>query len=78
MLAQNVPAPLAGAQAVPAPPTNPQAQNIAALLGPADPKAQNDAPPPGPPNPQRRIGLRLGNLYLQKSAHQPANIPGQI
>ena len=76
--AQNVPAPPAGAQAVPAPPANPQAQNIAAPPGPADPEAQNDPPPPGPANPQRRIGLRLGNLYRQKNAHQPANIPGQI
>jgi len=76
--AQNVPAPPAGAQAVPAPPANPQAQNIAAPPGPADPEAQNDPPPPGPTNPQRRIRLRLGNLYGQKNAHQPANIPGQI
>jgi len=88
--AQNGPAPPAGAQAVPAPPANPQAQNIAAPPGPADPEAQNIAeppgpadpeaqnhpPPPGPANPQRRIGLRLGNLYRQKNAHQPANIPG--
>jgi len=76
--AQNVPAPPVGAQAVPAPPANPQAQNIAAPPGPADPEALNDPPPPGLANPQRRIGLRLGNLYRQKNAHQPANIPGQI
>jgi len=76
--AQNVPAPPAGAQAIPAPPANPQAQNMAASPGPADPEAQNDPPPPGPANPQRRIGLRLGNLYQQKKAHHPANIPGQI
>ena len=46
--------------------------------GPADPEAQNDSPPPGAANPQSRIGLRLRNLYWQKDAHQPANIPGQI
>ena len=72
---QNAPGP---AQNAPAPPANPQAQNIAAPPGPADPEVQNDPPPPGPANPQRRIGLRLGNLYRQKNAHQPANIPGQI
>ena len=66
------------AQNVPAPPVNPQAQNIAAPPGPADPEAQNDPPPPGPANPQPRIGLRLGNLYRQKNEHQPANIPGQL
>ena len=71
----NVPGP---AKNVPAPPVNPQALNIAAPPGPADPEAQNDPPPPRPANPQRRIGLRLGNLYRQKNAHQPANIPGQI
>jgi len=76
--AQNLPAPPVGAQGVPAPPANPQAQNIAAPPGPADPESQNDPPPPGPPNPQRRIGLRLGNLYRQKNAHQPVNIPWQI
>jgi len=77
-LAQNVPAPPPGAQAVPAPPANPQAPNIASPPGPADPEAQHDPPPPGLANPQRRIGLRLGNLYGQTNAHQPANIPGQI
>ena len=71
----NAPGP---AQTVPAPPANPQAQNLAAPTVLADPEAQNDLPPPGPPNRQRRIGLRLGNLYLQKNAHKPANIPGQI
>jgi len=76
--AQNVPAPPACAQAVPAPPANPQAPNIAAPPGPADPETQNDPPPPGPANPQSRIALRLGNLYQQKNAHQPGNIPGQI
>jgi len=76
--AQNIPAPPAGAQAGPAPLGNPQAQNNAAPPGPADPEAQNDPPPPGPANPQGRIGLRLGNVYRQKDAHQPANIPGQI
>jgi len=76
--AQNVPAAPAGAQAVPPPPANPQAQNIAAPLGSADPEPQNDPLPPGPANLQRRIGLRLGNLYWHKNAHQPANIPGQI
>ena len=73
-------------------PANPQVQNIAASPGPGDPEAQNDPPPPGPANPQdqntppppdpanpdRRIGLRLGNIYWQKNAHQLANIPGQI
>ena len=76
--AQAVPAPPMGAQAVPAPPANPQAQNIAAHAGPADPEAQSDPPPPGPANPQRRIGLLLGNLYGQKNADQPANIPELI
>jgi len=33
------------AQNVPAPPANPQAQNIAAPAGLADPEAQNDPPP---------------------------------
>jgi len=46
--AQNVLAPLAGAQDLPAPPANPQAQNIAGPPGPADPEAQND-PLPQPP-----------------------------
>jgi len=48
------------------------------LPGPADPEAQNDPPPPGRANPQGWIGLHLGNLYRQKNAHQPGNIPGQI
>ena len=61
--AQNVAAPPAGTQAVPAPAANPQAQSIAASPGLADPEAQNDPPPPGPANPQGRIGLRLRNLY---------------
>jgi len=74
---QNVPAPPAGAQAVPAPLASRHAQQIAAPRGPGDPEAQND-PPAGPANPQCRIGLRLGNLYPQKNAHQTANIPGQI
>jgi len=69
---------LGPAQNLPAPPANAQVQNIAAPPGPADPEAQNDPPPPGLGNPQRRIGLRLGNLYRQNNAHQPANIPGQI
>jgi len=85
----NAPGP---AQNVPAPPANPQVQNIAAPPGPAgleagneppppspaNPQDQNTPPPPGPANPQRRIGFRLGNLYREKNAHQPANIPGQI
>jgi len=71
----NAPGP---AQNVPAPRANPQAQNIAAPPGLADAEAQNNPPPPGPANPQRRIGLRLGNLYRQKNAHQPGNIPRQI
>jgi len=71
----NAPGP---AQNVPAPPAGAQAQNIVSPPGPADPEAQNDPPPPGPANPQRRIGLRLCNLYRQKNAHQKANIPGQI
>jgi len=71
----NAPGP---AQNVPAPPVNPQAPNIATPPGPTDRQAQNDPPRPGPANPQPRIGLRLGNLYWQKNAHQPANIPGQI
>jgi len=66
------------AHVVPAPPANPQAQYIAAPPGPADPEAQNDPPPPGPANPQGRIVLRLGHLYQQKDAHQPANIPRQF
>jgi len=90
--AANIPAALVGAQAVPAPPANPQAQNIAGTPSPADPEAQNDLPPPGPanpqdqntppppvpPKPQHGIGLCLGNLQWQKGAHQPANIPVQI
>jgi len=71
----NAPGP---AQNVPAPTANPQAQNIAEPPGPAHPEAQNAPPPPGLANPQRRIGLRLGNLYLQKNVHQPANIPRQM
>jgi len=90
--AQKVPADPAGAHAVPAPPANSQAQNLAAPPGLADPEAQNVPPPPGPvnpqhqntppcpgpANPQHRIGLCLGNLYQQKNAHQRANIPRQI
>ena len=71
----NAPGP---AQNVPAPPANPQAQNVAPPPSQADPEAQNDPPAPGQANRQRRIGTRLGNLYRQKNAHQPAYIPGQI
>jgi len=74
-LLANAPGP---AQNVPAPAANPPAQNIGEPPGPADPEAQSDPPPPGPANRQPRIGHGLGNLYRQKNAHQPANIPGQI
>jgi len=66
------------AQHDPPPPgaVNPHARNIPAPRARADPKAEDTPPPPGPANHQRRIGLRLGNLYRQKDAHQPANIAG--
>jgi len=79
--AQNVPAPPANTQAqniaAPPGPADPEAQNIAAPPGPADPEAQNDPLPPGLANPQRKIGLRLGNLYRQKNAHQPGIFLGR-